>query len=55
MPIFIGTGHFYRYGPSLSDGVLNIMNFGAPIVHCIELETWFYVNITFKFDRLCVF
>ena len=38
--------HFYRYGPSLSDGVLHIMNFGAPIVHCIGLETWFYVNIT---------
>ena len=52
---FIGTGHFYRYGPSLSDGVLHIMSFGAPIVHCIGLETWFYVNITFKYDRFCVF
>jgi len=47
--------HFYRYGPSLSDGVLHIMNFGAPIVHCIWLETWFYVNITYKYDRFCVF
>ena len=35
--------HFYRYGPSLSDGVLPIMIFGAPVIHCIGLETWFYV------------
>ena len=47
--IFIGTGHLYP------DGVLHIMNFGAPIVHCIDLETCFYVDITFKYDRLCVF
>ena len=40
--------HFYRYGPSLSDGVLQIMNFSVPIVYCIGLETLFFVNITFK-------
>ena len=42
--------HFYRYGPSLSDDVLHIMNFGAPIVYCIGLETWFmlisHLNMT---------
>ena len=46
--------HFYRYGPSLSDGVLHIMIFGATMVHCIGLKTWFYVNITFRYDRICV-
>ena len=43
--------HFYRYRPSFSDGVLQIMNFGAKIVYCIRLETWFYVDITFKYVR----
>ena len=47
--IFISTGHLYP------DGVLHIMNFGAPIVHCIGLETWFYVNSTFIYDRFCAF
>ena len=46
--IFIGTGH-------LSDSVFHFINFDAPKVHCIGLETWFYVNITFKYDRFCVF
>ena len=58
VPIFEGPKpvcHFYRYGPSLSDGVLHIINFGAPIIHCIGLETWFYVDNTFKYDKFCVF
>jgi len=47
--------HFYQYGPTLSDGVLHIMNFCAPIVHFIRLETWFYSNSTFKFHFLLLF
>ena len=46
--------HFYWYGPSLSDDVLHIMNFGAPIVHFIRLETWFYANGSFEYDLFCV-
>ena len=47
--------HFYQYGPTLPDGLLHIMNFGAPMVHCIRLEMWFFVNSTFKYDKFCVF
>ena len=44
---------FSQYGPSLPDGILHFMNLGAPIVHCIRLETWFYVNSKFKYNRFC--
>ena len=56
VPSFEGSKfvcHFYWYGPSLSDGFLHIMNFASPIVHCIWLETQFYVNITLRYDRFC--
>ena len=46
--------HFYRYKPSFSDGFLHIKNNGAPIVYCIGLEMWFYVNIRFNMSD-CVF
>ena len=45
---------FLQYGRILPNCVLHIMNFSAPIVHCIRLETWFYVNSTFEYDRFCV-
>ena len=45
---------FYLYGPTLWDGVLPIMNFGAPIAHFIRLETWFYANSTFKYETFYV-
>ena len=52
-PIFVC--HFYQYRPFLSDSVLHIMNFGAPIVNFIRLETWFYANTTSKYDFLFLF
>ena len=47
--------HFYQYGPTLSDGLLHIINFCAPIVHFIKLETWFYANSLFKYDLFCFY
>ena len=42
--------HFYQYGPTLCDGVLDTRNFGAPIDHFIRLKTKFYANNIFKND-----
>ena len=45
---------FLSAGPTFTDGVLHIMNFGAHIVHFFRLKTWFYANSLFKYDSFCI-
>ena len=46
---------FHRRGPTLSNIVLIVINFGTPELHFIRLEAWFYAIGTLKYDSIFVF